>query len=75
MGPSKPREWRSIGRSLEGASGLTTTMGGAGDARSGAEYLRSGFRGAVDETEDGGRAGGREPLVAGREWLLLLLAR
>ena len=49
-------------------------MGGAGDARSGAAYLRSGFRGAVD-AEEVAREEGMEPLVAGREWLLLLLAR
>lgn len=71
---SKPRECLSIILSLEEASGLTTTMGGAGDARSGAAYLRSAFRGAV-EPDEPGREEGRVPLVPGTAWLLLLLAR
>lgn len=50
-GPSMPKEVGLSCESLE-ASGLTTTIGGAGDARSGAEYRRSGCWGAEEEREE-----------------------
>ena len=50
-GPSKLKEVALSCWSLD-ASGLTTTMGGAGDARSGAEYRRSGCWGADAEREE-----------------------
>lgn len=71
LGPS-PREVLSIGS--EDASGLTTTMGGAGDALSCPLYARCGTP-PPSEPEDVGRDGPNDPLVVGREWLLLLLAK
>ncbi len=70
IGPSKPTECLSCCCSEE-ASGLTTTIGGAGFARSGAEYLRSGW--GMEDEEAEVREEDMLPLVGG--WLLLLCAR
>ena len=69
FGPS-PSEVLSIGSD----SGLTTTMGGAGEALSGAEYPRC--TPALPMDDDGfDRADDMDPFDPGKEWLLLLLAR
>ena len=66
-GPSKPTGCLSCCCS-EGASGLTTTIGGAEAARSGAEYLRSGW--GMEDEDDDTREDDKVPLVEG--WWLLL---
>lgn len=71
LGPS-PRECLSM--LSEAVSGLTTTIGGAGAALSGALYARCGTPGP-SEVEEAVRAEFTEPFVDDREWLLLLLAR
>lgn len=66
FGPS-PSEVLSMGS----CSGLTTTMGGAGDALSGGAYPRCAAALPIDEFEFG-LPDDREPLDPGKEWLLLL---
>jgi hypothetical protein len=69
LGPS-PSEVLSIGS----VSGLTTTMGGAGEALSGGGNPRWGTEPPKD-VEEFDLPEERDPFELGREWLLVLLAR